>query len=355
MRFALPTLAYSESECVRRHAAELAAHGRHALIVTGRNSARACGALADVTAALEAEGRTWTLFDRVEENPSVATVMEARACGLAAGADFVIGIGGGSPMDAAKAAAIMMAHPDAGADFLYAKGGLAAALPSVMVPTTCGTGSEVTPNAVLARPEEKKKGSSTQRTFPKLALIDAKYLCGAPLSLIRATALDAFAHLVESGLGMGATDYSRTFVHEGLRIWGKHCRALLGQPDAAALTGLMTASTLAGMAIAHTGTSLPHALSYGVTMHLGIPHGRAAAYFLAAYLREAGEDGLALLRMAGFSDADEFEDFYIALCGREEIPQERLAQFAEDMLTSPRLQTWPYDRSIEAMRRICGL
>lgn len=108
MVFDIPVKIIEEKGAVKNHGAELASFGKKALIVTGRHSAKSSGALDDVCDALKTEGTGWALFDRVEENPSVDTVMAGRDLGLKEGCDFVIGIGGGSPMDAAKAIAFMM-------------------------------------------------------------------------------------------------------------------------------------------------------------------------------------------------------------------------------------------------------
>lgn len=144
MNFYMPAKVYSEANCVMNHSSELAALGTRALIVTGKNSARRCGAFADVTAALEKHGVTWVEFAEVEENPSVETVMRARKVGCKVEADFVIGIGGGSPMDAAKAVALMMKHSGSDWPYLYDKNAETSTLPIALIPTTAGTGSEVT-------------------------------------------------------------------------------------------------------------------------------------------------------------------------------------------------------------------
>ena len=119
MNFYMPTRVYNEKDCVRRHSQELAALGSRALIVTGRHSSRINGSLQDVEAALIREKIPYAVFDEIEENPSVDTVMRARAVGISERADFVIGVGGGSPMDAAKAIALMIANPDRDERLLY--------------------------------------------------------------------------------------------------------------------------------------------------------------------------------------------------------------------------------------------
>ena len=159
MFFYMPAKVYCENNCVRAHAKELASFGKKALIVTGKSSAFKNGSIADVQAALSDHGVECAVFNEVEENPSVETVMKGRDRGLAEGADFVIGIGGGSPMDAAKAIALMIRQKDAGVEYLYDSSAVTDALPVVCIPTTCGTGSEVTAVSVLSRPSLRAKGS----------------------------------------------------------------------------------------------------------------------------------------------------------------------------------------------------
>lgn len=339
-----------------RHKKELAQLGRRALIVTGRHSAKLNGSLDDVQEALSSEGVFWTLFDEVEENPSVETVMKARDAGLRAQADFVIGIGGGSAMDAAKAVALMMFHSEQDKSYLYTKGADSSAVPVAVVPTTCGTGSEATAVSVLTRPDMGVKGSIPHKIFPALALSDPGYLAFAPKTVIGNTAVDAFAHLAESYINTNATDYSRMCVREGLRIWSRSKDVLLGKRQAGPedYRNLMNASTMAGMAICHTGTSLPHGLSYPLTCEFGIPHGRAVGFFLSGYLRQSfAEDQSAVLGTAGFSDVDEFEEFYYAVCGRLEIEEEKLLLMADAMMENQaKLKNCPYAVDRDVMRKI---
>lgn len=112
MKLYMPTKVYNEKGCVRQHSQELAALGTKALLVTGKHSSRVNGSLQDVEDALNREQVPYVIFDGIEENPSVETVMRATALGLSEKVDFVIGIGGGSPMDASKAIALMIANPE---------------------------------------------------------------------------------------------------------------------------------------------------------------------------------------------------------------------------------------------------
>ena len=362
MFFYMPAKVYCENNCVRAHAGELAALGKKALIVTGRSSAFKNGSIADVQAALDMHGTEYTVFNEVEENPSVETVMRGRDRGLSEGADFVIGIGGGSPMDAAKAIALMIRHADAGQDYLYDTTAASDAVPVVCIPTTCGTGSEVTAVSVLSRPALHTKGSIPHKIFPQLSLLDGRYLLAAPRRVIVDTTIDALAHMYESFLNTKVSEYSRMCVDAGLRVWARSRKAILADADLTLdnCNDMLLASMLAGMAIAHTGTTLPHGMSYPVTVETGMPHGKACGYFLPGYLREAAAGDPAgvdyLLKTAGFTDIDSLETYYQATCGRDEVPERVLLESVESTLKSPaKLAMAPFSVTEATLCRIAGL
>lgn len=335
MKFYMPTKLYQEADCVWHHRGEIGQLGKRALIVTGRHSAKANGSYDDVCRALDDQNIGHALFDEVEENPSIETVMKARDFGAEHQADMVIGIGGGSPLDAAKAIALMLKHPDEDRDYLYKKGADSSTLPIVEVPTTCGTGSEVTPVSVLTIHAQKTKGSIPHKIFANYALVDGRYLKTAPVSVLHNTAIDALAHLWEAFINADADDYTHMCVAEGLRVWKRSKAVLLGEKPAADedYNNMMNASALAGMAIAQDGTTLPHGLSYPVTYNQHMPHGRAVGYFQAGYLAAADKaDREAALTMAGFQSLDEYQHFYEALCGSDKLSDQDL-DYAVDVLS----------------------
>lgn len=356
MKFYLPTKVYEEVGCVRNHAAELASFGRRALIVTGRRSADLNGSFADVAAALEGEGCSWVRFSEIEENPSVETILKARDFGLQEQADFVIGIGGGSPMDAAKAIALMIYNRDKDASFLYESGNPVTALPVVAVPTTCGTGSEVTGVSVLTRHDKKTKGSIPYALFPQLALADPTYLKAAPSSVLRCTGCDALAHLCESYINSKATDYSRMLADAGLRVWSRNLPVLLTErePTDEDYTNLLCASTMAGMAIAQTGTAVPHALSYGLTYDLGVAHGRACGRFLGGYLVEAPKEMSShVLELSGLGNLDAYYEYYDRSCSRPELSDEEAERVVERVIANPaKWKTAPFEVNEAVLRKI---
>lgn len=358
MKFYGPTKVYVEKECVRNHKGELTSLGSKALIITGRHSAAANGSLADVTSVLEEAGVPYVVFSEVEENPSVETVGRAGELGKKEKADFVIGIGGGSPLDAAKGAAILLGNPEETEDCLYAGKDLKP-VPFAAVPTTCGTGSEVTPNAVLTRPALGKKGSMSYDVYPQVALVDGKYLAFASKKLIINTSVDALAHLVESRLSTKTNRYNQMFSEYGISLWSELIPFLTGErePDADAFEKFMLTSTIAGMAIAQTGTSLPHALSYPITLGHNVPHGRACGLYLAAYMEEYArnkpEDVEKIMNLLGFGSLMDFSAFLQGLMGPQIVSREEMAAIADEISGNPgKLASFPFGIDRDGVFRI---
>lgn len=349
MRFFVPTNVYIEKNCVENHKKELLALGTRAFIVTGRHSAKANGSLDDVLSVLDESRVPYHIFSEIEENPSVETVAKAADIGKDFQADFVIGIGGGSPLDAAKAIALLIANPEETADCLYISKKLNA-LPIAAIPTTCGTGSEVTPNAVLTRHAFKTKKSISYHLYPDLALVDGRYLAHASRNLLVNTAVDALAHCVESRLSKKSNIYNHMFSEYGLKLWSgilPYLKKDVGLNDKAYET-LMLTSTVAGMAIAQTGTSLPHALSYEITYNHGVPHGKACGFFLAAYMEEYAknkpEDVNQILSLLGFSSLDNFRNCLNQLLGTITISEQERNTYADNVMDNPsKLSTYPFE------------
>ena len=358
MRFFDPSNVFIEHDCVKAHKKELAAMGKKAFIITGRHSAKTNGSQDDVTDVLTEAGIPYIIFDEVEENPSVETVAKASAIGKEAGVDFVIGIGGGSPLDAGKAIALLVANPQETEECLYTRKNLKA-LPYAAVPTTCGTGAEVTPNAVLTRHALKTKGSISYQIFPDLALVDGKYIASISRKLLVNTAVDALAHLVESRLHSKGNILNYMFSEYGLKLWAGLIPYLKGEKetDSEARQFFMLTSTVAGLAIAQTGTSLPHAMSYFITYRYQVPHGHACGIFLAAYMKEYAKNRPAdvetVLSLLGFESADSFSVFLKDLLEPVSISSENLVLFTDDLMKNAgKLATYPFAISKEAVSEI---
>ena len=366
MRFYVPTDIYVEKDCVKNHAKELLAVGKRALIVTGHSSAKANGSLNDVTEVLNAGGVAYQIFDEVEENPSTDTVGKGAKIAREFGAEFIIGIGGGSAIDAAKAMAILLVNPSVNADELHkAPSHPLNHAPVVAVPTTCGTGSEATPVAIITNHKINLKKSIPHRIFPVLALVDGKYLASAKKQLIVNTAVDALAHMVESILNVHSNTLNRMCPEYGLKLWRECKEALLASEndatkndsgnaapargnaaaqkatqdaapiDASLYEKLMYTSTIAGMSIAMTSTAVPHGMSYDLTLSKGTPHGPAVGYFLAAYVevcqKKVPADVEKILSLLGLKNIEEFAAMLRKLIGTCTVTRELRNKFAAAM------------------------
>lgn len=361
MKFQIPTTIYQEKDCVKNHAKELAAFGSHAFIITGRHSSKKNGSLDDVCAALSAEGVAYTVFDEIEENPSVETCRKAAEIGMKEGAKFLIGIGGGSPMDASKAIALLMGSKTLDTSIFYANAKAAGKpLPVVEVSTTAGTGSEVTPYAILTLHDAHTKQSISHRIYPAIALCDPKYLTFSSPRILKNTAVDALAHLVESTLNTNTTLYSRLCTEYGLKLWGQIkddlAKDALTEEDYALL---MQIATVAGMAITHTGTSIPHGLSYPVTYEQHLAHGAACGLFLPGYLDFCAKQEKAhaaakcstitdhdtedIYRLLGVADLQELTAILHSLLGDMEVAEELWKKDVEMIsVNEAKLKNCPY-------------
>lgn len=353
MRFYVPTDIYVEKDCVKNHAKEMLAVGKRALIVTGHSSAKANGSLNDVTEVLNNGGVAYQIFDEVEENPSTDTVGKGAQIAKDFSADFIIGIGGGSAIDAAKAMAILLVNPNVNADELHkAPSHPLNHAPVVAVPTTCGTGSEATPVAIITNHKINLKKSIPHRIFPVLALVDGKYLASAKKQLIVNTAVDALAHMVESILNVHSNILNRMCPEYGLKLWGECKEALIASVaanntaaqntsqkaapiDASLYEKLMYTSTIAGMSIAMTSTAVPHGMSYDLTLSKGTPHGPAVGYFLAAYVKicqkKVPADVEKILSLLGLQSVEEFAEMLRKLIGTCTVTRELRNKFAAAM------------------------
>ena len=355
MELFMPTRVYSEENCVCVYGKELATLGQKAMIVTGKHSSRKNGALQDVIRALDENETAYVIFDRIEENPSVETVMQARMVAIEEKADFFIGIGGGSPMDAAKAISLMAANPEENDAILYTPKKLQH-YPVVCVPTTCGTGSEVTPYAILTRHAQHTKKSISHRIYPALALLDAKYIAYLSRCALINTCVDTLAHLLESYLNTNSNELNKIYTREGLKKWaGFKNKLAQNNVSAADHWQMLHASMIAGMAITHTGTSLPHGLSYPLTYELGLPHGRAVGIFLGGFVDNypSREDATEAAMLLGFANTREFRNYLNNLLGATHVPEELINTSVDKILRDPgKLKNYPFNVNSETLRNM---
>jgi alcohol dehydrogenase class IV len=256
--------------------------GSRALVVTGssrRHAGRLHGLLGEAGIASEA-------FAFAGE-PSVATVAAGLAAARRAGAELVIGLGGGSALDAAKAIAGFLGNPGDPLDYLEVVGqNLPLPLPArpwIAIPTTAGTGAEVTRNAVLAVPERGAKVSlRSPHLFARVALVDPELTLGLPPELTAATGMDALTQLLEAYVCSRANPQTDALCVAGLALAARTLPRTFAQPDdLAARTDLALASLWSGMALTNAGLGAVHGLAAPIGGMFPAPHGAVCAALLA--------------------------------------------------------------------------
>lgn len=283
----MPVRLMTGEGCVARAKGELARLGERCLILTGKRGAKQCGALDDVISVLEELKIAWKHMDIVGQNPKFSDCLMAAEEASSFGAQFIIGIGGGSPMDAAKCTAVLAANAGMTQKEFYAYSWPKQPLATVVVGTTAGTGSEVTKVAVITTLEGNKKSVKEDSIYPKLAMGDYTYTGTLSEEFTRSTAIDALAHCMESYFCRTANELSRTHAVRGIRILLEVFRKMeksgfesLNLQDREAL---YNASIYGGLAINVTGTTMPHTAGYLLTERYGLAHGTACAVFLPQF------------------------------------------------------------------------
>ncbi len=255
--------------------------GTRTLVVTGRRTERA----APLVDRLTELGMASSVAS-VAGEPSVATAIDLVARGREFAADLIVGFGGGSALDAAKAVALLLANPGNPLDYLEVVGrGLpvaAPALPSVAIPTTAGTGSEVTRNAVLASAEHRVKVSLRDASMlPRLAVIDSELTLSVPPATTAATGLDALTQCIEPYLSCAANPLTDGIALEGMRH-GARClrRAHADGSDLDARTGMALTSLFGGLSLANAKLGAVHGFAGPIGGMCDAPHGAVCARLL---------------------------------------------------------------------------
>ena len=249
---------------------------------------RKLGMTDPAVASLENAGCKVVVFDAVEPDPSLGTVMSAVAFGRSHGVTGLLGFGGGSPMDVAKLVALLLGS---GEDLDHAWGVAQAKgprLPLVLVPTTAGTGSEVTPVSIITVGNEEKRGVSSPIILPDIAILDADLTLGLPAHITAATGVDAMVHAIEAYASKSPNNnpLSRMLAREALRLLGANIEAaVFNGADKEARGAMLLGSMLAGQAFANSPVAAVHALAYPIGGTFHVPHGLSNALVLPHVLR----------------------------------------------------------------------
>ncbi|WP_448585555.1 iron-containing alcohol dehydrogenase [Thermaurantiacus sp.] len=237
-------------------------------------------------AALQGEGREVVIFDTVEADPSETTVLGAVEAGRRGRVASVVGLGGGSPMDVAKLAALLLGSGEAVCDVYGVDRARGPRLPLVLVPTTAGTGSEATGIAIITVGGAEKRGAVSPLLVADLAILDPLLTLDLPLPVTAATGIDAMVHAVEAYTSARLKNpISDALAREALRLLAANlpvvCRA--GR-DLGARSAMLLGAHLAGVAFANAPVGGVHALAYPLGGHFHVPHGHANALMLGPVL-----------------------------------------------------------------------
>ncbi|OZI71868.1 iron-containing alcohol dehydrogenase [Bordetella genomosp. 12] len=261
--------------------------GRRVLLVTDPGVMRA-GLVTPIRDALDQQGLTHHLFDEVEADPPEALVLRAAQAARQAQVDVVLGIGGGSSLDVAKLVALLLGSEQSLTDMYGVNQARGQRLPLILVPTTAGTGSEVTPISIVTTGAHEKKGVVSPLLLPDVALLDPRLTAGLPAPVTAATGIDAMVHAIEAFTSANANNnpISRGLALQALQLLGANIKqAVNAGHDMAARSGMLLGSLLAGQAFANAPVAAVHALAYPLGGHYGIPHGLSNALMLPHVLR----------------------------------------------------------------------
>jgi alcohol dehydrogenase class IV len=282
--------------------------GCRAFLATTRDLT-ALGLTGRVRELLETAGLAVTLYEDVQPDPTSVAVDDAAAIARAAGCDLVIGLGGGSAIDLAKGVAVAATHPGPIWDYVTytganAKPVTAAVLPVIAIPTTAGTGSEVTLGTVLDNPDTAMKAALlSPHIYPRVALVDPELTYTMPPKVTTMTGFDALTHGMEAYLNaVRRNPASDLFALETVRLVVCHLPQVIADPtDREARAQMAWAATLGGLSIALSNTTVAHAMGLPMGARLGTPHGLALSRLLPVVLARSWQAQPA--RFATLADA----------------------------------------------------
>ena len=237
MNFYMPTRLFTGENCVSRNSGLFASCGSRCLIISGKHAAKESGALEDVLKVLEETGISVSVYDGVTQNPPLAACMEAGGMARDTGAEFLIGIGGGSSLDAAKAASVFAANEGLDEAGFYSGVWPNTPLPVILVGTTSGTGSEMTRVAVLTDSRGRKHSIKNDLLSPVFSFGDSRYTENMSLPLTLTTGVDALAHCLESSSGTSTGNLSN---HRHIGSVGFPSERAIDMEINQSLYGLMT-------------------------------------------------------------------------------------------------------------------
>lgn len=255
--------------------------GSHAMLISGP-TLRKMGIVDKTADYLKEAGIKVDIFTDVEANPSVTTVEKATDAFKEAEADFIVTLGGGSPMDVAKAVGVTAKFGGSITEYEGAHKVLGKIIPLIAIPTTAGTGSEVTAFSVITdHSRDYKLTVFSYELLPSYAILDPQLLTSAPASVAAACGIDAFIHAEEAYVSTAASPFSDAMAEKAMELIGKNIRRFVARrTDLEAAEAMLTGSLFAGIAFSFARLGNVHAMSHPVSAFFDVPHGVANAVLL---------------------------------------------------------------------------
>jgi len=294
-------------------------YGKRCLVVTEGNVEALEPVFQKVRTSLEEAGVAVARFDGVKPNPTTDTITAGAEAANTHRADVVLGLGGGSSMDSAKAIAVEATHEGTSWDYLfYKEPPTEKTLPVIAVTTTSGTGSQVTQVAVVTHTETRDKSAIFDPiVYPKVAIVDPELMVTLPKHVTAMTGFDVFCHAFESTVSVNTTPYAQVLAWEAIRrVFSDLPAVLEDSSNIDARSSLAWADTLAGLCIANAGVTLPHGIGMAIGgMYPHVAHGESLALTYPAFTRftwEAAVPQFATLGRLLVRDADGAPDEDVA-------------------------------------------
>lgn len=299
----IPSCSYGGEGSIEKIKEIIAKEKSQKIVVFSDEGIKATGLLDILTGQLDETGIQYHVFTDCKPEPTygqveaVVDMVQGQEC------DLIIGLGGGSVMDAAKLASVLKGASYTIKDLMNDPSQAEKKVKTVMIPTTCGTGSEATCNAIVAVPEEKsKKGIVNDNMIPDYVILDAQMIAKLPKAIVAATGVDALAHVVECFTSKKATPFSDSYALEGAKLIFANIREAYNNSDNMdAKNKMLIGAYYGGIAITGSGTTAVHALSYPLGGKFHIAHGVSNA-ILFAHVMKFNKDACAE-RLAVLCDA----------------------------------------------------
>lgn len=281
--FSMRTQIIFERGCVEKAGEAAVSLGAKKVMLAADKGIRATGLTDRIKKSLEEQQIAITDFDNIVPNPRIMACEEGAAIGMTEGIDAIIAVGGGSSIDTAKAIAGMIGHGTTDFEEIkYPKPYTKDALPLIAIPTTAGTGSEVTPTAIITDTATHNKVLTLDnRCAPDIALCDPSTLMGLPRAMAAATGLDALTHAIEGYVASCTSPITEAFGLYAIRVLAENLRPYIFQRTEDVCDSIMLGSTMAGLCFGYADTGSVHSLSEVIGGKYDTPHGVANAVFLA--------------------------------------------------------------------------